>query len=180
MQKKPEGEQDWDNERMKQFLREWFATDRWHFPRILDGMLKTQNLYFDVLRQVRIARWSIGRMVLAGDAAWCATPLSGIGTQLAFVGGYVLAGKLAKTDDVPSALAAYDRIMRPVVKEGQGVPKIVPRMLWPHSRLGRAALREVMRVAGWPFVRKTFAKLYLRDSKRVFLPNYREPAPTKA
>ncbi len=57
--------------------------------------------------------------MLTGDAAWCATPLSGIGTTLAIVGGYVLAGELARTPDLASAVASYERIMRPFVKEGQ-------------------------------------------------------------
>ncbi|XUY28995.1 FAD-dependent monooxygenase [Agrobacterium sp. rho-8.1] len=135
-------------------------------------MFKTDDFYFDVLRQVRMDRWSDGRVVLTGDAAWRATPLSGIGTTLAVIGGYVLAGELSKTDDLPSALAGYERVMRPFVKEGQGVPKIVPRMLWPHSRLGLAVLRGTMRVAGTPLVRKTFSNLYLRDSKKIELPDY--------
>ncbi|KQQ36514.1 FAD-binding monooxygenase [Rhizobium sp. Leaf306] len=172
MQKKPEGENEWSTERQKLFLKEKFSHAGWHFPRILDGMFKTDDFYFDVLRQVRMDRWSNGRVVLTGDAAWCATPLSGIGTTLAVVGGYVLAGELSKTNDLPSALAAYERVMRPFVKEGQGVPKILPRMLWPHSRIGLAVLRGTMRVAGTAFVRKTFSNLYLRDSKKVELPNY--------
>ncbi|MET0610744.1 MAG: FAD-dependent monooxygenase [Pseudomonas caspiana] len=172
MQKKPEGENQWGPERQKQFLQERFANAGWHFPRILDGMFKTDDFYFDVLRQVRMDRWSEGRIVLTGDAAWCATPLSGIGTTLAIVGGYVLAGELSRTEDLPSAMAAYERVMRPFVKEGQGVPKIVPRMLWPHTRAGLRLLRGAMRTAARPMIRKTFANLFLRDSQKVELPDY--------
>ncbi|MET0124820.1 MAG: FAD-dependent monooxygenase [Pseudomonas caspiana] len=172
MQKKPEGENQWGAERQKQFLQERFANAGWHFPRILDGMFKTDDFYFDVLRQVRMDRWSEGRIVLTGDAAWCATPLSGIGTTLAIVGGYVLAGELSRTEDLPSAMAAYERVMRPFVKEGQGVPKIVPRMLWPHTRAGLRLLRGAMRTAARPMIRKTFANLFLRDSQKVELPDY--------
>ncbi|WP_407309458.1 FAD-dependent monooxygenase [Pseudomonas sp. nanlin1] len=172
MQKKPEGENQWPAERQKQFLQERFSNAGWHFPRILEGMHKTDDFYFDVLRQVRMSRWHANRVVLTGDAAWCATPLSGIGTTLAVVGGYVLAGELSKTDDLPAALAAYERVMRPFVKEGQGVPKIVPRMLWPHTRAGLALLRGVMHIAGKPLVRKIFSKLFLRDSEKVGLADY--------
>ncbi|MEE4751442.1 FAD-dependent monooxygenase [Pseudomonas alliivorans] len=172
MQKKPEGENLWSQERQKQFLAEKFANAGWHFPRILDGMFKTDDFYFDVLRQVRMDRWSNGRVVLTGDAAWCATPLSGIGTTLAVVGGYVLASELSRTDDLSDALAAYDRVMRPFVKEGQGLPKAVPRMLWPHTRRGLALLRGAMRLAGRPSVRKIFSRLFLRDSEKVKLPDY--------
>lgn len=172
MQKKPEGENQWDTERQKQFLQEKFSDAGWHFPRILDGMSRTDDFYFDVLRQVRMNRWYDDRVVLTGDAAWCATPLSGIGTTLAIVGGYVLAGELSRTEDLPSALAAYERVMRPFVKEGQGVPKIVPRMLWPHTRGGLTLLRGAMRIAGQPMIRKAFSNLFLRDSEKVKLPDY--------
>ncbi|MCF5222096.1 FAD-dependent monooxygenase [Pseudomonas syringae] len=172
MQKKAEGENQWSADRQKQFLHERFSDAGWHFPRILDGMSKTEDFYFDVLRQVRMRRWHDGRIVLTGDSAWCATPLSGIGTTLAIVGGYVLAGELARTEDLPSALAAYERVMRPFVKEGQGVPKIVPRMLWPHTHTGLKLLRGVMHIAATPLIRKTFSNLYLRDSQKVDLPDY--------
>lgn len=179
MQKKPEGEQELGPEEQKRFVRERFAGDGWHFPRLLKGMDETDDFYFDVLRQLRMERWSDGRVVLLGDAAWCATPMSGIGTTLAIVGAYVLAGELAKSDDHAAALAAYERIMRPFVKEGQGVPKIVPRLLWPHTRPGLAVLRGAMRIAGTPAVRKIFSKLFLRNSKRVELPDY-EARPSSA
>ncbi|WP_460103535.1 FAD-dependent monooxygenase [Pseudomonas sp. H1_D04] len=172
MQKEPEGENDWPVELQKKFLQEKFSDAGWHFPRILDGMNKTDNFYFDVLRQVRMRRWHRNRVVLTGDSAWCVTPLSGIGTTLAIVGGYVLAGELAKTEDLPSALASYERVMRPFVREGQGVPKILPRMLWPHSRTGLKLLRYLIRIAGKPTLRKGFSKLLLRNSKKIDLPLY--------
>jgi len=170
--KTSENEQKWGTERQKQFLLDRFAHDAWEFPRILKELPNVSDFYFDVMRQVKMDRWSKGSVVLTGDAAWCATPLSGIGTTLAIVGGYVLAGELAKTDDPVAAFAAYERIMRPFVKEGQGLPKVLPRLLWPHYRSGLAFLRAVMRLAGTTALRKIFSKFYLRDSKKVELPNY--------
>ncbi|GAB5339642.1 FAD-dependent monooxygenase [Pseudomonas sp. ICMP 460] len=172
MQRKSEGENEWSVERQKEFLQEKFSDAGWHFPRILEGMNKTDNFYFDVLRQVRMRRWHHNRVVLTGDSAWCVTPLSGIGTTLAIVGGYVLAGELSKTDDLPSALASYERVMRPFVREGQGVPKILPRMLWPHSRIGLKLLRELIRIAGKPILRKIFSSLLLRNSEKIDIPIY--------
>ena len=118
-----ENEQKWGTERQKQFLLDKFAHDGWEFPRILKEIPAVKDFYFDVMRQVKMDRWSKNNVVLTGDAAWCATPLSGIGTTLAIVGGYVLAGEIAKTNDYVAAFAAYERIMRPFVKEGQGLPK---------------------------------------------------------
>jgi len=113
-------------------------------------MKDVDDFYFDVLRQVHMPRWSHGRVVLTGDAAWCPTLLSGIGTTL----------------------ADYERILRPFIKEGQGLPKIVPRLLWPHSKLGLTVLRSVMRVAGTPLGQQLVKKGFARDSESVDLPDY--------
>lgn len=170
--KRAEGENKWDEARQKQFIREQFARDGWEIPRLLQGMAETDNFYFDVFRQVKMPRWATGRVVLTGDAAWCTTGLSGVGTSLAIAGGYVLAGELAKTDDYAAAFAAYERVMRPFVKEGQSFPKPFIRLLWPHTRLGLFLLRGAMRLAGKPALRKAFSKLYLRDSNKIALPDY--------
>lgn len=176
LQKKPEGEQHWDAGRQKAWLRERFAGDGWLIPRLLDGMDETDDFYFDVLRMLRMERWSKGRVILTGDAAWCATPLSGIGTTLAIVGGYVLAGELSRSADLATAMANYERVMRPFVDEGQAVPKIVPRLLWPHSRPGLTLLRGAMRLAGTPPMRRLFAAAFVRNARKVALPDYRHPA----
>ncbi|KGO85894.1 FAD-binding monooxygenase [Flavobacterium rivuli WB 3.3-2 = DSM 21788] len=170
--KKPEGENKWNTQQQKDFIRKNFEHDGWEFPRILKGMAETEDFYFDVLRQVRMKRWSKGRTVLTGDAAWCPTPLSGVGTTLAIVGGYVLAGEIARAEHYNDAFQAYSRIMRPLITEGQSFPKIGIRLLWPHTRFGLSFLRGAMRVAGKPSVRKIFSKLYLRDSKKIDLPDY--------
>lgn len=132
----------------------------------------TEDFYFEVLRQLKMDRWSNGRVILTGDAAWCAKPLSGIGTTLAIVGGYVLANELAAAPTLASALSRYAQILRPIVKEGQGVPKIVPRLLWPHSRAEISVLHGTLRLAATPALRKLFAAALVRDAEEVRLPDY--------
>ncbi len=110
--------------------------------------------------------------MLTGDAAWCATPLSGIGTTLAIVGPYVLAGELSKTDNYAQAFANYQKIMQPFVKEGQGTPQFVISALWPRTRIGLRFLRAAMKVAGKPAIRKLFSKVFLRNSNQIKLPDY--------
>lgn len=94
IQKRPGHENGWSVAQQRAFIRAQFSALGWEFPRILDAMTDVDDFYFDVLRQVRMDRWSNGRVVLTGDAAWCPTALSGIGTTLAIVGAYVLAGSL--------------------------------------------------------------------------------------
>ena len=53
--------------------------------------------------------WSTVRIVLLGDAGYCAAPASGRGTSQALVGAYVLAEQLAAADgDHSTAFAAYE------------------------------------------------------------------------
>ena len=88
-------------------------------PSLLKGMWEAQDLYFDTLSQIRMDRWSTGRIALLGDAAWCAGP-GGSGTGMAMMGAHVLAGELAAAGgDHTAAFAAYERILRPAVKIGQ-------------------------------------------------------------
>lgn len=97
-------------------LRRHFGTDGWHTPRLLAEAAATDEFYFDDLRQVKMDTWSHGRVALVGDAAHCASPASGLGTSLALVGAYVLAGELgASLDDHAAAFTRYEHRMRPFV-----------------------------------------------------------------
>lgn len=172
----PGGEQDWDAVRQKRFLRERFADAGWQADRVLAGMETTTDFYFDALRQVRMTRWSGGRVAVTGDAAWCATPLAGIGTTLALTGAYVLAAELARHDDVAPAFAAYERAMRPMVEDGQGVPKIAPKIMNPRSRLGIGVLHGVLRIASRPGIRRLASRFSTGRSKEPDLSGYPAPA----
>lgn len=172
IQQAPNGEHQWDTDRQKAYMRERFADAGWQAERVLAGMDETNDFYFDVLRQVRMKRWSKGRVVLTGDAAWCATPLAGIGTTLAVTGAYVLAGELHRSDDVGAALKAYDAAMRPMVEDAQGVPKIGPRLMHPRSRLGIHLLHGALGIAGRPTMRNLAAKLFAGETKAPDLSGY--------
>lgn len=77
--------------------------------------------------QVRLHRWSSGLVVLLGDAGYCPTPLTGLGTSLALVGAYILAGELADAEGgttateqraIQEAFDRYQSRMRPYVQQG--------------------------------------------------------------
>lgn len=172
IQQAPGGEQDWEQAQQKQFLRDAFADAGWQVPRILAAMDATNDFYFDVLRQVRMPRWSKDRVALTGDAAWCATPLAGAGATLAVTGGYVLAGELARHDDLATAFQAYEQAMRPMVEQAQGVPKIGPRLMHPHSRLGIHLLHGALDVASRPPLRDLFDKMFATPPKGPDLSGY--------
>ncbi len=174
LHQKPRGEQGWDAARQKALLRERFSDAGWEAPRVLAAMDNTDDFYFDVLRQVRMSRWSKGRVVLTGDAAWCATPLAGIGTTLAVTGAYILAGELSRSDDVAGALAAYERTMRPMVERAQGVPKIAPRLMHPRTRTGIRMLHAALRLSTKPGLLKLATRLFARPQAEPDLSRYQD------
>ncbi len=110
----------YDNAGLRDLLRTQFDGDGWETTRLLDEMATTPDFYFDDLRQVLMDSWSRGRVALVGDAAHCASPASGLGTTLALVGAYILAGELKGAQgDYPQAFARYEKRMRPFVSACQ-------------------------------------------------------------
>lgn len=82
-------------------------------------------------------RWSQGRVVLLGDAAYSASPMSGAGTGLALVGAYLLAGELAAADWDPEAgFAADQERMRDYVEANQEIGRMHVRMLTADPEAG--------------------------------------------
>ncbi|MEV8632979.1 FAD-dependent monooxygenase [Streptosporangium sp. NPDC051023] len=112
----------------KKLLAEAFAGNGWETPRLMEAMWEAPDFYFDSISQVHLDSWSRGRVALLGDAACCASPLSGMGTGLAMVGAYVLAGELAAAGgDHRTGFARYEEAMRDYAtgcqKSGEGVGK---------------------------------------------------------
>jgi 2-polyprenyl-6-methoxyphenol hydroxylase-like FAD-dependent oxidoreductase len=106
----------------KAILRTHFQQEGWETPRLLEFMEAAPDFYFDSVSQVKMDRWFTGRTVLLGDAAWCASPLSGMGTGMAVVGAYILAGELAEAaGDYVLAFKRYELLMREFVKLCQGI-----------------------------------------------------------
>lgn len=101
----------------KSLLAQHFAGVGWRTPELLAALDDAADLYFAPLSQVRLDRWSAGRVVLLGDAAWCAGP-GGNGTGHAMLGAYTLAGELALADH-ETAFARYEERMRPPVLKSQ-------------------------------------------------------------
>jgi 2-polyprenyl-6-methoxyphenol hydroxylase-like FAD-dependent oxidoreductase len=111
-----------DLDAQKRILTEQFgAHQQWRVPELLDAACRDPELYFDSVSQVDMPSWHRGRVVLVGDAAHCASPLSGRGTSLAFTGTWLLAQALTRHgDDLGAALEEYEREQRPHVTYAQG------------------------------------------------------------
>ncbi|WP_410569135.1 FAD-dependent monooxygenase [Amycolatopsis sp. cmx-4-61] len=126
-----------DVEQQRRIVEETFRDVGWETPTLLKAMREAPDFYFDSASQIRLDAYSRGRVALVGDAAYCAAPLSGMGTSLAIVGAYVLAGELAAAGgDHTTAFGAYTAEMRGFVdacqKLGQGNGKwfVPPTRAW--------------------------------------------------
>ncbi|MFD6176275.1 MULTISPECIES: FAD-dependent monooxygenase [unclassified Isoptericola] len=107
----------------EELVRAAFEGAGWEVPRLLRDMAAADDFLFASTCQVELDRWSVGRVVLVGDAAACAAPTSGMGTSQALVGADVLARSLndalAAGGDHRDAFAAYERELRPSVAANQ-------------------------------------------------------------
>ncbi|MFI0977700.1 FAD-dependent monooxygenase [Streptomyces sp. NPDC021093] len=126
-------------DRQQEFWARRFRDAGWQTERFVEGMRTSPFFYSQEIAQVRTDTWSKGRVVLAGDAAHCASPYSGMGISGGLVGAYVLAGEINRhADDLPTALANYDRVLRPFVDGIQA--EVNPRLLRVGMPMGRHAI----------------------------------------
>jgi 2-polyprenyl-6-methoxyphenol hydroxylase-like FAD-dependent oxidoreductase len=101
-------------------LEKRMADDGWVRPQLLQYMRTAPDFYFDEMSQIKMDRWSKGRVALVGDAGYCCSPLSGQGTSVALLGGYILAGELAAAgDDYELGFANYRKEFHDYVKRNQ-------------------------------------------------------------
>jgi 2-polyprenyl-6-methoxyphenol hydroxylase-like FAD-dependent oxidoreductase len=111
-----------DRPQQQQALKTVYEGIGWEVPHLMELMPTASDWYFDKAAQIVMPRWSQGRVALVGDAAYCASPMSGQGTSLAIIGAHVLAGELAAASgDCLRAFAEYENAMRPFVEANQAL-----------------------------------------------------------
>ena len=150
----PMGYEKLSQEEQKALLHEKFVDAGWEAQRVLAALDNNAEVYFDAISQVYAPRWSKGRCAMTGDAAFCPSPLTGMGVSLSVVGAYILAGELSRHADYPEAFEAYDRAFRPYVTKIQKLPPGVPRLAHPKTKLGIFFLNTILNVISSKFVIK--------------------------
>ncbi|MDA0564202.1 FAD-dependent monooxygenase [Streptomonospora sp. S1-112] len=125
----------------------------WVAPQVLEQLGRAADVYFDTVSQMVVDRWSRGRVVLLGDAAWCVTLFAGYGSALAVGGADALGAALEEHgDDVPAALAAWEARMRPEAERKQRLGRQVKGLYAPKDPV-RLWLRDLpLRAASNPVV----------------------------
>ncbi|KAM5373072.1 hypothetical protein ACJA88_008600 [Fusarium oxysporum] len=131
-------------EQQKEFWTQRFRGAGWQTERFLEGMKTTENFYSQEVVQVQTTTWHKGRVVLLGDAAYCPSPFSGMGTTLGFIGAYVLAGEIQKNpENLSLAFENYDKVLRPFVDEVQNIKLGLIRWAIPDTQLGVTILQWI-------------------------------------
>lgn len=159
----------------KELLEKVFEDAGWESERLIQGMKESDDVYLDSITQVRMPKWSKGRVALVGDAAYCPTVLTGKGTALAMIGAYILANELNATNDHEAAFEAYDERFRDYVEKTQDLPAGFIKLAYPSSDFGVYLLNKVEAVvAGKVF--QTVAGVFAsekNDEDEFELPEYR-------
>ena len=160
----------------KAILKAKFEDVAWEAPRILKALDSVAEIHTDAISQVNAPRWSNGRFAMVGDAAFCPSPLSGMGASLSVVGAYVLAGEMSKHTDPKQAFDAYEKLMRPYVKTIQQLPPGVPRLAHPKGKFGLFLMHTVLNIISSRFVKKLSTIFSSSDqselSDSIELPDY--------
>jgi 2-polyprenyl-6-methoxyphenol hydroxylase-like FAD-dependent oxidoreductase len=161
-----------DDRAQRRILAEAFAGVGWRVPALIEAMWTAPDFYFDAVCQVRVPTWSRGRVTLLGDAGYCGSPLTGMGTSMSLVGAYVLAGELATAADDPgTAFRRYQEVMADYVRQCQELPPGGLRGFAPRTRPGIWLRNTSMRMMNhWPMrdiLMKQFGK-----ADAIALPDY--------
>jgi 2-polyprenyl-6-methoxyphenol hydroxylase-like FAD-dependent oxidoreductase len=156
----------------KEAVAKAFAGVGWETPRFIDAMWEAPEIYFDSLSQIHLDAWSRGRVVLLGDAAWCAGP-GGSGTGMAMMGAYILAFELGRAGgDHATAFARYEERLRPGATKGQKQANGAGAFLAPATEKRIRQRNRFYRILSHRLMAKVFAKLTGGAANSVSLKDY--------
>jgi 2-polyprenyl-6-methoxyphenol hydroxylase-like FAD-dependent oxidoreductase len=170
-----------DVDEEKAAFAEVFRGAGWKADKILQWLEESEDFYCERLSTVKLPSWCDRRVALLGDAAYCPSAATGMGTTSAIVGAYVLAGEIGKhcagsgtKQALPSALKSYDQKFRPFMAQVQdGInPESGYWTKLPTSPLGIALLNFFLGLAA--FFRLNAFATYVdkEDVKGWSLPDY--------
>ena len=128
----------------RQLLRQVYGGDGGEVPRLLAGLDRADDLYFDSISQIVMDRWTDGRVALVGDAGYSPGPAVGGGTSVAMIAAYVLADALDRAGDAhPVAFDDYSRAVRELVARSRALgpamlTTLIPATAWQVALTVRA------------------------------------------
>ncbi|HEX3917767.1 MAG TPA: FAD-dependent monooxygenase [Caulobacteraceae bacterium] len=158
-------------EAQRRFLAEAFAKIGWEAADIIAALARADDLYFDTVAQVRLPRWSDGRVALVGDAAFCPSLLAGEGAAFAMAGAMVIAGELADAGGAHRpAFERYEHRLRAFIERKQGAARRMGAWFVPRTALGVFVRDQLTRLTSLPGLSSLIAGPMIRDD--LALPRY--------
>jgi 2-polyprenyl-6-methoxyphenol hydroxylase-like FAD-dependent oxidoreductase len=143
----------------------------------MEIMPTAPDFYFDSVSQVKMKKWSAGRIVLLGDAAYCASPLSGMGTGMAVVGAYILAGELTQAGgDYALAFARYESLMRNFVDQCQKIADGGTDWFVPRTPLRLWLSNQMWKILPYTPWKNMMIEVPLKIANSIHLKDYSCPA----
>ncbi|KAF9879183.1 oxidoreductase [Colletotrichum karsti] len=168
-----------DRKTQQELVRREFADAGWQALRMLDAMEQSEDYYFQAIQQIKMKKWSTGRVVCLGDAAWTPSPLTGMGCSLAISGAYVLAGELgnlAQGEHPGKAFDEFENKLREYVEETQNIPWFFPAFMHPDPAWKRWVLQSFLagmsRLVTFPWFAKKFSDDTSVEDSDFKLPEY--------
>ncbi|MFC9997427.1 FAD-dependent monooxygenase [Nocardia sp. NPDC127526] len=156
----------------KQRIREMLADAGWLAPQVLAAMDSATDFYFDELERVDMPNLSTGRVTLLGDAGFCGSPMTGMGTAMALVGAYILGGEIAATPgDLRGALARYEAAVTPFLDKAKELPGGGIKMMVPNSEFGVRAGQLIGKLMTTRIMKPVMMKM-LDKTEDYVLPTY--------
>jgi len=158
----------------KSLLRNLYSDGGWECAAILNKLDQIDEIYLDSVSQIRMKRWSRGRIALVGDAAFCVSLLAGQGSALAMISAYVLAGELAVAQGrYQQAFDRYERLLRNYIATKQRGAERFASAFAPKTQLGLSFRNLVVKAFAIPGLAKLVVGRDIADS--LELPAYSWP-----
>ena len=157
---------------------------------IAKSLKDAKDLYFERMGIVKLDTWSGSRVTLVGDAGYCPSANTGMGTTSGMVGAYILAGEIGRhcgkassevadgqddaKDALGNALKEYERKFRPFMDQVQeGVLENKGWNMIPSTPFGIAIMNCLLGVLS--LFKVNIGKWMLKENVKGWeLPDYEE------
>jgi 2-polyprenyl-6-methoxyphenol hydroxylase-like FAD-dependent oxidoreductase len=163
-----------DMRAQKALLHREFDDAGWECAQILGALDRTEELYFDTVSQIRMDRWSCGRVALVGDSAFAPSLLAGQGSALAMTAAYVFAAELTMAEgQYWRAFERYECVLREFIDGKQKAAEQFAGSFTPRSEFGLLIRNQLSKAFRFAFIAKFLVGRGLLD--RLTLPAYPLP-----
>ncbi|MEV5743865.1 FAD-dependent monooxygenase [Microbispora rosea] len=142
-------------------LQDVYGDMGWLVPQALEGLKHADSVYFDGISQMVVDRWSHGRAVLLGDAAWCVTLFAGYGSSLAVGGADLLGAAIERhCSDVRTALVEWEAGLRPEAERKQKLGRRVKGVYAPRNPVVLELTQLPLRLSSWGPIRRMIERKF--------------------